>query len=72
MVFITLTLKEDEHGKDLDANSAGILSIVAGAFGLLASLAVGLFVSIFLVTDDYSGIGEEYIASAVVWQLFYR
>ena len=49
---------------------AGILSIVSGAFGFIGALIVGLVASVFLVTANYTGPGEQFIASAVVWAVF--
>ena len=50
--------------------AAGILSIVAGAFGFLSALTVGLIASVFLAAANYTGPGEQFIASAVVWAVF--
>jgi len=48
----------------------GILSIIAGAIGLLGGLIIGMVASIYLSTSYYGGPGNHFTQTAIVWAVF--
>lgn len=49
---------------------AGILSIIAGAIGLLGGIIAGIGASVFLISSYYTGPGDQYVQSAAIWAFF--
>jgi hypothetical protein len=49
---------------------AGILCITAGGLSLLGGLFAGAVASIFFVSSTYTGPGEQFAQTAIVWLAF--